>query len=87
MITCLLLTFAAPAPATARVEDGIAMGPIRAKGAEPRAGACEAAPRVAGATAGGSLATAPEGAAETFAAPFVGRVATRLYLLNCALLR
>jgi hypothetical protein len=81
VFTCLLLTFAAPAPAAALVEDGIAMV------AESRATAREAAPRGASAAADSGPVVAPPCAAQTLASSAVDRVVARLYLLNCALLR
>jgi hypothetical protein len=77
----LLLTFSSPAPAALQLEDGIAMV------AEPRAGTAEQAPQVARPAAGRPFVAAPRGASQAFAATAVARVATPLYLLNCALLR
>ena len=77
VLTCLLLTFAAPTPAAAQVEDAIVM----VADAEERAPApCPAA------RAGISVPSNPEvGRPSAPSSP--ARVATPLYLLHCALLR
>jgi hypothetical protein len=79
VLTCLLLTFVAPAPASAQLEDGISWQ-AEASPATPTASRA-AAPAIAGAAALDALP--PEAPACALERPALAR----LYLLNCALLR
>jgi len=82
VFTCLLVTFVAPAPAAAQVEDAIAW--VAAPRAEKRVASAPARERCLGST---EVAVAHVDSAAPIVARARPRARTRLYLENCALLR